>query len=95
MLDRLHQIGNGIIVSVLKAILRNYREYVDSALDRIGLTAKKLTSGSHSAQVHGMCGIYPEYDWTGTKKLTSRLKLLLQKQTPLAKGNHYNHYKLL
>ena len=43
MRDPMHQIDNGIIISFLKAILRKYRECVESALGKIGLAAKKLT----------------------------------------------------
>jgi len=43
MRDPMHQIDNGIIISFLKAILRKYRECVESAMDKIGLAAKKLT----------------------------------------------------
>ena len=43
MRDTMHQIDNGIIIAFLKAILRKYRECVESALGKIGLAAKKLT----------------------------------------------------
>lgn len=43
MRDPMHQIDNGIIISFLKAILRKYRECVESTMDKIGLAAKKLT----------------------------------------------------
>ena len=43
MRDPMHQIDNGIIIAFLKAILRKYRECVESALGKIGLAAKKLT----------------------------------------------------
>ncbi len=41
----MHQIDNGILITFLKAILRNlkYREFVESTQDKIGLAAKKLT----------------------------------------------------
>ena len=41
--DRMHQIASGIIIAFLKAILRKYRECVESTLGKIGLAAKKLT----------------------------------------------------
>ena len=44
MRDPMHQIDNGIIITFLKAILRKYRECVESILDQIGLAATKLTS---------------------------------------------------
>jgi len=43
MRDPMHQIDNGIIIAFLKAILRKYRECVESTLGKIGLAAKKLT----------------------------------------------------
>jgi hypothetical protein len=43
MRDPMHQIDNGIIIAFLKAILRKYRECVESTMDKIGLAAKKLT----------------------------------------------------
>ena len=43
MRDPMHQIDNGIIIAFLKAILRKYRECVESTMDQIGLAAKKLT----------------------------------------------------
>ena len=43
MRDPMHQIDNGIIIAFLKAILRKYRECVESILGKIGLAAKKLT----------------------------------------------------
>ena len=43
MRDPMHQIDNGIIISFLKAILRKYRECVESTMDKIGLAAKEPT----------------------------------------------------
>ena len=43
MRDPMHQIDNRIIISFLKAILRKYKECVESTLDKIGLAAEKLT----------------------------------------------------
>ena len=43
MRDPMHQIDNRINFFFLKAILRKYRECVESPLDKIGLAAKKLT----------------------------------------------------
>ena len=43
MRDRLHQIDNGMIIAISKAILRKYRECVESSLGKMGLAAKKLT----------------------------------------------------
>jgi hypothetical protein len=39
MRDPMHQIDNGVVNTFLKAILREYRECVETALDKIGLAA--------------------------------------------------------
>ena len=44
MRDPMHQVDKGVIVQLLKSILRLYSEQVESVLGKAGLAAKKLTA---------------------------------------------------
>ena len=44
MRDPMHQMDKGVIVQLLKAILRLYYEQVESVIGEAGLAAKKLTA---------------------------------------------------
>ena len=41
--DPMHQIDKGVIVTLLKAILRLYAEQIESVMNNAGSAAKKLT----------------------------------------------------
>jgi hypothetical protein len=42
MRDPMHQIDLGAIIHLIKAILRKFNECVETALDQLGLAAKRL-----------------------------------------------------
>ena len=42
MHDPMHQIDLGAIMHLIRAILRKFAECVEAALDKVGLTAKRL-----------------------------------------------------